>query len=117
MAHARLAGIFRTAGRAPEEVEGALRLDQLPAPQDLELLKKLATFPETVARAAQEEEPHRICVFLEELATVVHGWYHHTRTVGEAPDLERNRLLLARAARVVLANGLALLGLTAPDRM
>ena len=117
MAHARLAGIFRTAGKTPEEIGGALRLNQLPAPQDLELLKKLATFPETVARAAQEEEPHRICVFLEELATVVHGWYHHTRTVGEAPELERNRLLLARAARIVLANGLTLLGLTAPDRM
>lgn len=117
MAHARLSGIFRTADRSPESIHGTLELDQLPAPQDTELLKKLAAFPETVARAAAEAEPHRICVFLEELATVVHGWYHHTRTVGEPEPVERNRLLLARAARIVLANGLSLLGLSAPDRM
>lgn len=117
MAHARLSGIFRTAGREPDAVEGPLELAVLPAPQDTELLKKLAMFPEVVEKAAREHEPHRICVFLEELAAVVHGWYHHTRTVGEAPDLERARLLLARAARIVLANGLAILGLSAPDRM
>jgi arginyl-tRNA synthetase len=116
MAHARLSGIFRTADLAPEAVSGTLDLAQLPAPQDTELLKKLAAFPETVARAAMEEEPHRICVYLEELATVIHGWYHHTRTVGEPAEIERNRLLLARAARIVLGNGLTLLGLSAPDR-
>ena len=117
MAHARLSGIFRTADVAPDAVRGTLDLSQLPAAQDTELLKKLAAFPETVARAAAEEEPHRICVYLEELATVIHGWYHHTRTVGEPAEIERNRLLLARAARMVLANGLTLLGLSAPDRM
>jgi len=117
MAHARLSGIFRTAGCEPDAVEGNLDLAALPAPQDTELLKKLATFPEVVEKAAREHEPHRICAFLEELAAVVHGWYHHTRTVGEAPDVERSRLLLARAARIVLANGLSILGLTAPDRM
>ncbi len=117
MAHARLSGIFRTAELEPAEVSGALEVAHLPAPQDMDLLKKLAAFPELVERAAAESEPHRICVFLEELATVVHGWYHHTRTVGEPAAIERNRLLLARSARVVLANGLALLGLSAPDRM
>lgn len=117
MAHARLSGIFRTAMHEPESVTGLLQLEHLPAPQDIELLKKLATFPEVVARSAADSEPHRICVFLEELATVIHGWYHHTRTVGEAEAVEHNRLLLARAARIVLANGLSLLGLTAPDRM
>ena len=117
MAHARLSGIFRTAAREPDSVQGVLELAHLSAPQDAELLKKLVTFPEAVARAAREREPHRICVFLEELAGIVHGWYHHTRTVGEPADVERNRLLLARAARIVLANGLSLLGLSAPDRM
>ena len=117
MAHARLSGIFRTAGVEPDHHAGTLEMAHLPAPQDTDLLKKLAAFPETVARSAAEAEPHRICVYLEELATVVHGWYHHTRTVGEAEPIERNRLLLARAARIVLANGLSLLGLSAPDRM
>ena len=119
MAHARLSGIFRTAERDPESVAGELEVAALPAPQDTELLKKLVTFPDVVARAAREREPHRITVFLHELATVVHGWYHHTRAVGapEGPATERARLLLARAARIVLANALTLLGISAPDRM
>jgi arginyl-tRNA synthetase len=119
MAHARLSGIFRTAEHEPDSVTGNLDLSALPAPQDTELVKKLVTFPEIVAKAAREREPHRITVFLHELATVVHGWYHHTRAVGapEGPDTERARLLLARAARIVLANGLTLLGISAPDRM
>ena len=119
MAHARLSGIFRTAECDPDAVTGELDPGALPAPQDTELLKKLVTFPEIVVRAAREREPHRITVFLHELATVVHGWYHHTRAVGapEGPETERARLLLARAARIVLANALTLLGISAPDRM
>jgi arginyl-tRNA synthetase len=119
MAHARLSGIFRTAEREPDSVTGELDLAALPAPQDTELLKKLVTFPDIVTRAAREREPHRITVFLHELATVVHGWYHHTRAVGapEGPQTERARLLLVRAARIVLANALTLLGISAPDRM
>jgi arginyl-tRNA synthetase len=117
MAHARLSGIFRTAGKEPAAVSGDINLAGLPAPEDLELLKKLDRFPDIVARAARDREPHRITGYLEELAAMIHGWYHRTRTVGEAPDVEQARLLLARSARIVLANGLSLLGLSAPDRM
>ncbi|MEO6055509.1 MAG: arginine--tRNA ligase [Gemmatimonadales bacterium] len=119
MAHARLSGIFRTAERAPEDATGTLDLAALPAPHDTELLKKLVTFPEIVEKAAREREPHRITVYLHELATAVHGWYHHTRAIGapEGAPTEHARLLLARSARIVLANALALLGITAPDRM
>jgi arginyl-tRNA synthetase len=119
MAHARLTGIFRTAERAPDSVSGSLDLGALPAPQDGELLKKLVTFPEILEKTARDREPHRITVYLHELATVVHGWYHHTRAVGapEGPATEHARLLLARAARIVLANALAVLGISAPDRM
>jgi arginyl-tRNA synthetase len=119
MAHARLSGIFRTAGRAVESLEGDLEVTALSAPQDTELLKKLAAFPEISDAAAREREPHRVTTYLHELATVVHGWYHHTRAVGapEGEATERARLLLARSARIVLANGLRLLGISAPDRM
>ena len=119
MAHARLSGIFRTAEREPGGVTGTLELAALPASQDTELLKKLTTFPEVVDKAAREREPHRVTVYLHELATTVHAWYHHTRAVGapEGPATEQARLLLARAARIVLANALGLLGITAPDRM
>ena len=117
MAHARLSGIFRSADRAPESVTGRLDLAALPAAEDNELLKKLIQFPEVVEKAAREREPHRITVYLHELATVVHGWYHRTRTIGEPAELEQARLLLARAARIVLANALRVLGISAPDRM
>jgi arginyl-tRNA synthetase len=117
MAHARLSGIFRTAGRDPASVTGTIDLGGLPSPDDLELLKKLGRFPDVVEKAAREREPHRITGYLEELAALIHGWYHRTRTVGEAPEVEAARLLLTRAARIVVANGLSLLGLSAPDRM
>jgi arginyl-tRNA synthetase len=119
MAHARLSGIFRTAERDPQSIAGELDPSALPALQDSELLKKLTLFPEIVARSARDHAPHRITVYLYELATTVHGWYHHTRAVGapEGPATEQARLLLARAARIVLGNALAVLGITAPDRM
>ena len=117
MAHARMSGIFRNAGRDPASITADVSLEALPHELDLELLKKLAVFPETVARAAQELEQHRITGFLEELARLAHGWYHHCRVLGEAPPTEQARLALARATRQVLANGLALLGLSAPERM
>jgi arginyl-tRNA synthetase len=117
MAHARMSGIFRVAGRDPERVGSDIDLSALPAEEDQTLARALPIFPDVVGRAAREMEPHRITAYLEELARVVHGWYHRCRVLGEASDIERNRLVLARAARTVLANGLALLGLGAPDRM
>ena len=79
----------------------------------------MTVFPEVAEGAAREREPHRIITYLHELATIVHGWYHHTRAVGapEGEATEHARLLLARAARIVLANALGLLGISAPDRM
>ncbi len=117
MAHARMAGLFRVADRTPESVGSTADLAALPAPEDVELLKKLLEFPELVTRAAALREPHRITVYLEELARMTHGWYHQCRVLGEAKEVELARLVLARATRIVLANGLNLLGLRAPDRM
>ncbi|HET7026017.1 MAG TPA: arginine--tRNA ligase, partial [Gemmatimonadales bacterium] len=118
MAHARMSGIFRVAGREPASADPALAdLAALSAPLDQELLKWLTAFPEVVTAAARVREPHRITAYLEDLARLSHNWYHHCRVLGEAPPVEAARLTLARATRIVLANGLALLGLTAPDRM
>jgi len=117
MAHARMSGIFRVADRTPESASAEVRLEALPAAEDLELLKKLAVFPDIIAKAARVREPHRMTDYLEDLARVAHGWYHKCRVLGEPPDTEAARLALARAARIVLANGLGLLGLSAPDRM
>ncbi|HET7041200.1 MAG TPA: arginine--tRNA ligase, partial [Gemmatimonadales bacterium] len=118
MAHARMTGIFRAADRAVESADpAAATMAGLPAPQDQELLKKLIAFPDVVAGAARAREPHRVTGYLEELSRVAHAWYHHCRVLGEPAEVERSRLVLARATRQVLANGLALLGCSAPDRM
>ena len=116
MAHARMTGIFRTAGREPAAVAGPIDLGVL-TDQDRELLQRLTAFPEAVARAARDLQPHQVTTYLEELARLVHGWYHGCRVLGEPAAVEHARLLLARAARQVLANGLTLLGVSAPDRM
>lgn len=117
MGHARMSGIFRVAERDPESVPGNVSLDALPAPEDLELLKKLAVFPEITLKAARVREPHRVTDYLEDLARLAHGWYHKCRVLGEPPATEAARLALARATRIVLSNGLSLLGISAPDRM
>ncbi len=116
MAHARLSGIFRVAGRTPESVtpDGA-DLGALEQPEEVELLKQLQAFPGVVARAAETLEPHRLAGYLDGLARVVHGWYHKFRVLGEPEELPR--LVLARAVRQALANGLKILGIHAPDRM
>jgi len=118
MAHARMSGIFRVAGRAPESVSAdGVDLGVLEAAEESDLMKALAAFPGVVARAAQEREPHRVTGFLDGLARVTHAWYHKYRVLGEPAPQEGARLVLARAVRQVLANGLTLLGISAPDRM
>jgi len=117
MAHARMSGIFRVAERDPDVVSADVSLEDFPAKEDIDLLKTLTVFPSIAARAARELEPHRIAGYLEDVARVTHSWYHNCRVLGEPPAVEHARLALARAARITLANGLTLLGLSAPDRM
>jgi len=116
MAHARMSGIFRVAARdaAGVRAEG-VDLAVLTQPEELALIKELAEFPNVVRRAAAAYEPHRITGYLEGLARIAHAWYHKYRVLGE-PE-EAARLVLARAVQQVLANGLTLLGIRAPDRM
>jgi len=116
MAHARMSGIFRVAARDAAGVRAdGVDLSVLNQPEELELVKELAEFPDVVRRAAAAYEPHRITGFLEGLARIAHAWYHKYRVLGEPQ--EAARLVLARAVQQVLANGLSLLGIRAPERM
>ena len=86
-----------------------------------DLLRALAEFPRVVSAAATLREPHRVARFLEDTAASYHRFYDGCRVLPlgdeEAQDLHRARLRLVEATRVVLANGLALLGVSAPERM
>ncbi len=116
MAHARMCGIERNALAAGIALGGAPDISAL-SEDDVALLKTLAYFPDLVARSAEASEPHRITTWLEELARAVHAWYHKSRVIGETPAVQNARLHVARATRQVIANALALLGITAPERM
>jgi len=117
-AHTRMAGIFRTADLDPARVSAdGTELTLLREPEEQELIKRLGEFPQVVAKAAETLEPHRVVPYLEQLATAVNRWYHEHRVVGAPDGMERARLVLARGAELVLANGLALLGVSAPERM
>jgi arginyl-tRNA synthetase len=118
MAHARMSGIFRQGGLdpatfTPELVDYAL----LAEPAEQELINALVDFPRVVSQAAEALEPHRVAQYLLDTAGLVHGWYHKHHVLGQEPLLMTARLALARAAQIVLRNGLTVLGISAPDRM
>jgi arginyl-tRNA synthetase len=120
-AHARLAGILRNAAELGLGVEPGAATAQLTHDKEGELLRALAELPRVVARAAELREPHRVARYLEETAGTFHRFYDACRVLPqgdeEPTDVHRARLLLVAATRIVLANGLDLLGVRAPERM
>ena len=118
MAHARLCGIFRVGEIDRDTIDGAAAdLSVLVESEERELIKALADFPAMVAGAATALEPHRLANWLEKTAALAHTWYHKHHVLNEPPPIMQARLVLANATRVVLANALAVLGLSAPERM
>jgi arginyl-tRNA synthetase len=118
MAHARVNGIFRVGEIDPASVTGAgVDWSKLDAPEERELVKALMDWPAFLAAAADALEPHRVANWLLETARLVHTWYHKHHVLGEAPEVMQARLALAKAAKVTIANGLGLLGISAPERM
>ena len=122
-AHARLSSILRNAadlGITAEPGEG-LDLGLLTHDREGELLRALAGFPRVVAGAAQLREPHRVARYLEDTASTFHKFYDVCRVLPQGDEepsaLHRARLALVAATRTVVANGLDLLGVTAPERM
>ncbi len=117
MAHARLSGIFRVGEIDPGSIDANTPLAPLVEPEEQELIKRLLDFPALVAGAAEALEPQRVASYLHETAALTHLWYHKHHVLNEPEPIMNARLVLARAAQIVLRNGLALLGITAPERM
>jgi arginyl-tRNA synthetase len=125
-AHARMCSIFRRGevGEGEITAEGA-DLEALYHPLERDLIMWLSDFPDTVHRAAAARSPHALCDFLEKTAGAVNAWYHagnpsrnpELAVLVEDPHLRNARLALARSVRIVLRNGLELLGVSAPTRM
>ncbi|CUJ40991.1 arginine--tRNA ligase [Achromobacter xylosoxidans] len=115
-AHARICSVINNAGMPAAEVAAA-DASLLTAPSEFALMQRLAEFPHVVALAAQELAPHHIAFWLRDCAADFHGWYNAERVLVDDPALKLARLRLAATTRQVLANGLALLGVSAPERM
>ncbi len=118
MAHARLSGIFRVGEVDVETITAdGVRWECLAEPAERELIKLLLDWPKLVQGAADALEPHRVANYLLETARLVHTWYHKHHVLGEPDDIMHARLVLAKSARIVIANALAVLGISAPERM
>jgi arginyl-tRNA synthetase len=120
-AHARIANIVRKA-RSEGVAEIAPRdvaFQRLTQEDELAIIRRLAEFPDLVAEAAAELEPHRVTFYLLDLAAAFHGYYNRkeNRVVSEDLELTGARLALVGGVRQVIASGLDLLGVSAPDRM
>ncbi|MEO8562610.1 MAG: arginine--tRNA ligase [bacterium] len=118
MAHARMSGIFRVGEIDPTTIDAAATdLSVLTLDEEVALMKALLDFPALVANAAEVLEPHRVATYLHDTAGRIHLWYHKAHVLNEPEPITRARLVLARAAQIVVKNGLTMLGITAPERM
>ena len=119
-AHARIYSIYRQVQEAGDALDmnwADVQWDKLKEEQELEMIKKMAAFPEEIQRAARERAPHRIAHFAHELAGLFHTFYNHCRIIQEDKELEKARLALVTAVRITIANSLAILGVSAPEKM
>ena len=121
-AHARICAVLRNAGELGVKVGlENYQPELLTHPRERELLGGLAQFPSVIAGAAELRQPHRVARYIEELATMYHGFYSDCRVLpmgDEKPDaIHSTRATLCAATRQVIKNGLELLGVSAPERM
>jgi len=115
-AHARVCRVLEQWGGDAAALAGAATA-ALESEQEAGLLARLMEYPEAVERAARELAPHQIAFYLRTLAGEFHGYYNATRILVDDADVKYARLALASAVRQVLRNGLALLGVSAPEKM
>ncbi len=115
--HARICSIFREAETRGEPLGAHPPISMLTLPEEIRLMKAVARFPDVVSESAKSREPHRIPFYLLEVADQFHAFYHQHRFLGETPERTQARLALARTVKTVVATGLSLIGVTAPERM
>jgi arginyl-tRNA synthetase len=118
-AHTRVKSVFKKAQEAGVPLPDPATTDLAPLAlaEEIALARLLGDFPEMVAGAAENLEPHRTTYYLQELAGSFHSYYNSHHILFEDPPVTAARLVLAQAVGAVLANGLALLGVSAPEAM
>mgnify|MGYP000365612353 CR=1 FL=1 len=117
--HARIASICRKAAIAvtDDETLDPNVLATLTTPEDVQMIKQLSRYPDIIAASARFREPHRVTFYLMTLAGAFHSYYNRQRVLTDDPMATKGRLYLVTAVQKVIRNGLALLGVSAPERM
>ncbi len=118
-AHARIFSIYRQLEDAGVKILPVSEVDlsALKDERELDLIKKVAAYKEMVAKAAEDRAPHRVANYLYELASLFHSFYKQNRILGVNPELQQARAALITAVQYVLAHGLSILGISAPEKM
>lgn len=115
-AHARICSIIKTV--KDQDINSSLEnLDLLTTSEEIGLLKKINHFEDEVLHSGENFEANRITSYLEELAAAFHKFYTFSRILGTEKNLAEARLALAEASKIVIANGLEILGVSAPEKM
>ncbi len=117
-AHARICTMLEQAEKKGFDVDADYDASLLTTEKEQDLLKKLGEFPQTVTDAAKHHAPQRLTNYVLELASLLHSFYNAEKVLDEdAPDRTNARIALMKAVRITIANGLKLLGVSAPKKM
>ena len=121
-AHARICSVFRQATEKGFKIPSteemlAMDLSQLNSEKEISLMNHLADYSATLSAASEALTPHTLCFYLRDLAASFHAFYNEEHVLVEDEAVRNSRLALLAAVRQVLGNGLALLGVSAPERM
>lgn len=115
-AHARICAVLNQANVKPEDLKN---FDEalLTSTHEHQLIKRLSEFPEIISLSASESSPHYIATFLKDLAADFHSYYNANKFLSDDKALQNARLALIGATKIVIKNGLQLLGISAPEKM
>ena len=119
-AHARICTLIRKLAEkdmAWDQNQGLAQLEKLNETAEIDLMQQIELYPEVIANAAKNHEPHQVAHYLKDLASNFHSYYNAHRMVIDDAELRNARMCLCMAARQVMANGLELLGVDAPEQM
>jgi len=116
-AHARICSILRNAEEKEIKYDDPSAIKRLQEPSELQLIKKLMEFPQLTDRCGREFTPHQLTQYLSEVSTAFHKFYTECWVLSDDKELTQARLALCLATKTVLANGLKILGISAPERM
>ena len=115
-AHARICSVLKKSNSPNIELEN-IDLTLLETEKEIEIQKLLRQYPSLIERAAKASEPHLICYYLKDLASLFHSYYNNEKFIIEDNNLMNSRLLLLKGVKQVLVNGLSILGINAPEKM